>query len=201
VPWCSLQKNCTNGIIVILHSIGVFSCGVHFWPVELSFVGDTWFVIIYAFATLFLSMVENFAIDTEFTVSGNIGPGMVGALAGVVEVGFATLSSGTIVAPVVEILHLPVLLPLLRSESRNILLLFRIHEVLICWHGMNLWGLFVHLQPVVSEENFVGVFNGEPRLVFVWTFSGAAALNIWVNMKLAKESTLSLANLVRVSSV
>ncbi len=77
-------------------------------------------------------MVENFAIDTEFTISGNIGPGLVGALAVVVEVGFVTLSSGTIVAPVVEILHLPVLLPLLRSESRNILLLFRIHEVLIC---------------------------------------------------------------------
>jgi hypothetical protein len=52
----------------------------------LSFVHDTWFVIIYAFATLFLGMVENFAIDTEITISGSIGLGLIGVLAVVIEV-------------------------------------------------------------------------------------------------------------------
>jgi hypothetical protein len=52
-----------------LHGIGVISCGVHFWPKKLAFACDTWLVIVNVFAALFLSMVQDFAIDTEFTVS------------------------------------------------------------------------------------------------------------------------------------
>ncbi len=83
VPWCSLQKNRSNriGIAVLLHGIGVIICGVHFRPIELSFACDTWLVIVNAFAALFLSMVQNFAIDTEFTISRCIGFWLIGVLA------------------------------------------------------------------------------------------------------------------------
>ena len=65
------MKNRINsiGIAVLLHGIEVISCGVHFRPIELSFACDTGLVIINAFATLVLSMVQDFATDTEFTVS------------------------------------------------------------------------------------------------------------------------------------
>jgi hypothetical protein len=64
------MKNRINsiGIAVLLHGIGVISCGVPFRPIELSFACDPGLVIIHAFATLVLSMVQDFAIDTEFTV-------------------------------------------------------------------------------------------------------------------------------------
>ena len=60
------MKNQINGIgiAVLMHGIGVIICGVHFGPIELSFVHDAGFVILYAFSALFLRMVQNFAIDT-----------------------------------------------------------------------------------------------------------------------------------------
>jgi hypothetical protein len=77
------MKNQINsiGIAVLMHGIGVISCGVHFGPIELSFVCDTQFVIINAFAAFFLGMVQNFAIDTEFTIYGSIRFGRIGVLA------------------------------------------------------------------------------------------------------------------------
>jgi hypothetical protein len=68
------MKNQINGIgiAVLMRGIGVIICGVHFGPIELSFVCATWFVIVNAFVALFLHMVQNLAIDTEFTVPGSI---------------------------------------------------------------------------------------------------------------------------------
>jgi hypothetical protein len=159
--------NCT-GIAVLLHGIGVISCGVHFRPIELSFACDTWLVIVNAFAAFFLSVVHYFAIDSEFTICRGIGFGLVGVLTAIaVVIGSVALSSGAVFATVIEILlWSSVLLPLLWPESSDVLMIecdgFR-----IVYDGINLGWLFVHFQPVIHEVNFVGVFHHQPCLVLV----------------------------------
>jgi hypothetical protein len=62
----------------LLHGIGVIIDGVDFWPVHLSFACDTWFVVINSLTAFFLGVIHNFAVDTEFTISGSVGFGLVG---------------------------------------------------------------------------------------------------------------------------
>ncbi len=62
----------------MLHGIGVIIGGVHFWPVKLSLAGDTWFVVIDTLMALLLGVIHYFAVDTKFTISGSVGPGLVG---------------------------------------------------------------------------------------------------------------------------
>ena len=60
--------------------IGIIVCGlrilsvdiVNFRPVKLSFAINTRFFVINSLATFFLSVVQNFAVDAEFTVSGSV---------------------------------------------------------------------------------------------------------------------------------
>jgi hypothetical protein len=61
----------------LLHGIGVIIGGVHFWPVKLPLACDTWFIVIDSFMAFFLGVIHDFAVDTEFTVSGSIGFGLV----------------------------------------------------------------------------------------------------------------------------
>ena len=68
------MKNRTNFII------GITVCGlrvlgvnvINFGPIKLSFAVHTRFFIINSFAALFLCMVQNLAVDAEFTVSGSV---------------------------------------------------------------------------------------------------------------------------------
>jgi hypothetical protein len=67
-------KNRTNFII------GITVCGlsvvgvnvINFWPIKLSFAINTRFFVTNSFAALFLCMIENLAVDAEFTVSGSV---------------------------------------------------------------------------------------------------------------------------------
>jgi hypothetical protein len=97
------QIDCT-GIAVLLYSIGVIIGGVHFWPVELTLACDTWLVFINLFTAFFLSGIHYFAIDTELTVSGSVGFGLIGLVVVLtvvaVVVGPVVLTPWTIVAPV-----------------------------------------------------------------------------------------------------
>jgi hypothetical protein len=45
---------------------------INFGPIKLSFAVHTRFFIINSFAALFLCMVQNLAVDAEFTVSGSV---------------------------------------------------------------------------------------------------------------------------------
>ena len=68
------MKNRTN------FTIGITVCGlsvvgvnvINFGPIKLSFAVHTRFLIINSFAALFLCMVQNLAVDAEFTVSGSV---------------------------------------------------------------------------------------------------------------------------------
>jgi len=46
---------------------------IDFWPVKLSFAINTSFLIINSFSTFFLSVIENLAVNAEFTISGSVG--------------------------------------------------------------------------------------------------------------------------------
>jgi len=48
------------------------------------FVGDTGFIVINLLAAFLLGVIHNFAVDTEFTISCSICPGLVVVLAVVV---------------------------------------------------------------------------------------------------------------------
>jgi len=76
----------------------------------------------------FLSVIHYFAIDTEFTISGSIGFGMIGLVVVLpvvaVVIGPVVLTPGRIVAPVEVRLVSSVLLPLLRPESHDVLLIY-----------------------------------------------------------------------------
>ncbi len=89
------QFNCT-GIAVLLHGIGVIIGGVHIWPVKLPLACDTWLVVINLLMAFFLGVIHNFAVDTEFTVSGSIGFGLVGLVVAlpvaIVEIGPVVLT-------------------------------------------------------------------------------------------------------------
>jgi hypothetical protein len=65
-----------------------FTFGQYNWPL---FVAYGLFVL-NAFAAFFLSVVQYFAINTEFTISGGIGFWLIGIL-GIVETGPVALSS------------------------------------------------------------------------------------------------------------
>jgi len=112
----------------LLHCIGVIIGGVHFWPVELTLACDTWLVFINSFTAFFLSVIHYFAMDTEFTISGSIGFGLIGLVVVLpvvaVVIGPVVLTPGKIVAPVEVRLVSSVLLPLLRPESHDVLLIF-----------------------------------------------------------------------------
>ena len=45
---------------------------INFWPIKLSFAINTRFFVTNSFAALFLCMVQNLAVDAEFTVSGRV---------------------------------------------------------------------------------------------------------------------------------
>jgi hypothetical protein len=72
-------------------------------------------------------VIHYFKVDTKFTVSGSVGFGLVGLAVvlpvAVVVVRSVVLPSEAIIASVGVILKTPVLLPLLRSESRDVLLI------------------------------------------------------------------------------
>jgi hypothetical protein len=112
-------------------------------------------------------MVHHFAINTVFTVSGEIVLGLTVALVvvlAIVAVASVVLSARAIVAPVVVLLSW--LLTLLRFKCSHVL--FWLERVLqIVRHGVYGGKLLVHLHSVVCEENLVGFLNCEPRLVLV----------------------------------
>jgi len=60
-----LMKNCTNFIIGII----VCRCGIDLGPVKLSLVHDTGFIVSDSFVTLFLRMIQDLAVPTEFTIT------------------------------------------------------------------------------------------------------------------------------------
>jgi hypothetical protein len=66
------------------------------WPVELPLACDTWLVYIDSFTAFLLGVIHDFAINTEFTVSGSIGFGLVGLVVVLpvvaVVVGFVVLT-------------------------------------------------------------------------------------------------------------
>jgi hypothetical protein len=166
------QFNCI-GIAVLLHSIGVIIGRVHFWLVHLSFACDTWFVIIDSFTAFVLGVIHDFAVDTKFTISGSVGLGLVGRivalivlLVAVVVVGPLVLAPRVIVASVGIRLEASILWPLLRPESRDVLLVgFSVDGLLV--DGVNGGGLLVHLHSVIDEKNFVCIFHSQPGLILV----------------------------------
>ena len=78
----------------------------------MSFVVNTRLFVIDSFAAFFLSMIHHFAVNTVFTVSGEVVFGLAGVLVEVLAI--------VAVAPVVL---LPLLLSLLRFESSDVLFL------------------------------------------------------------------------------
>jgi hypothetical protein len=68
-------KNQINFIIgIIVCGLSILSVDVvDFRPVKLSFAINTRFLIINSFAAFFLSVVQNFAVDAEFTISRTVG--------------------------------------------------------------------------------------------------------------------------------
>jgi hypothetical protein len=114
-------------------------------------------------------MVHHFAVNTVFTISGEVVPGLAGVLVevlAIVAVASVILSARSIVATAPIVVLRPWLLSLLRFESSNVLfLLGRIFKFVR--HCMYCGELLVHLHPVIREENFVCFLHREPRLILV----------------------------------
>ncbi len=158
--------NCT-GIAVLLHGI---IGGVHFWPVKLFLACNTWFIFIDSLTAFLLGVIHYFAVDTKFTISGCIGLGLVGLvvvlLVAVAVDGPVVLSSGAIIASIGVRLKTPILLPLLPSESHDVLWI-GLPIVGLLVDGVD-WGwILVHFQPVIGEVNFVTVFYHQSGLILV----------------------------------
>ncbi len=109
-------------------------------------------------------MVHHFAVNTVFTISGEVASGLTRVLVEVlasVAVASVILSARSIVATAPIVVLWPWLLSLLRFESSNVLfLLSRIFKVV--HHRMHCGELLVHFQPVVGEENLVCFLHREP---------------------------------------
>jgi hypothetical protein len=165
------MKNRFNytGIAFLLHGIGVIIGGVHFWPVKLSLACDTWFVVIDSLTAFLLGVIHDFAVDTKFTISGSVGFGLVGLVVvlpvAVVVGGPVVLTPRAIVGSVGVRLESSIL-PLLRPESRDVLLV-GLPIVGLLVDGVNCGRLFVHFQLVIGEVNFVSIFYHQSGLILV----------------------------------
>jgi hypothetical protein len=92
----------------------------------LSFVVNTRLFVIDSFAAFFLSMIHHFAVNTVFTVSGEVVFGLAGVLAevlAIVAVAPVVLSARSVIAAAPIVVLLPLLLSLLRFESSDVLFL------------------------------------------------------------------------------
>jgi hypothetical protein len=172
------------GIIVCRLSIVSFDV-INFRPVNLSFSIDTRFFVFNSFVAFFLSVIQDFAVDTEFTVSGSVGTlvlhRFVVAVASVVALSPGLIS--VVVALLLLVEWLLLLLWPLQTESSHIRVCVSGIVTLIILHSVNIdsGGLsFVLLNSVLCEEHLIGIIDG--NLVWsLWesslrTFSGAAAL-------------------------
>jgi hypothetical protein len=130
----------------------------------LSFVVNTRLFVIDSFAAFFLSMIHHFAVNTVFTVSGEVVSGLAGVLVevlAIVAVAPVVLSARSIIAAASIVVLLPLLLSLLRFESSDVL--FLLSQVIgFLRHRVHGGELLVHFHPVVREENFVCFFHCEP---------------------------------------
>ncbi len=85
-------------------TIGITVCGlsilsvnvINFRPIKLSFAVYTGLVIINSFAAFFLCMVQNLAVDAEFTISGSVVALILRRSVVVAVAPVVALSSGTI---------------------------------------------------------------------------------------------------------
>jgi hypothetical protein len=68
------------------------------------FVGDRGFIVINSLAAFLLGVIQNFAIDTEFTISRSICPGLVVVLAVVVVVNNCCLCCCSFVVAFVSVI-------------------------------------------------------------------------------------------------
>jgi hypothetical protein len=91
----------------------------------LSFVVNTRLFVIDSFAAFFLSMIHHFAVNTVFTVSGEVVFGLAGVLVEVLAIAVApvVLSARSVIATAPIVVLLPLLLSLLRFESSDVLFL------------------------------------------------------------------------------
>ena len=109
-------------------------------------------------------MVHHFTVNTVFTISGEVVPGLTGVLVvvlSIVAVASVILSARSIVAAAPIVVLWPWLLSLLRFESSNVLfLLGRIFKFVR--HRVHCGELLVHLHPVIREENYVCFLHREP---------------------------------------
>jgi len=116
-------------------------------------------------------VVQNFAVDTKFTISGGVGPLVLRQpVVGVASV--VALSPGAISAVVIpRLLRTELLLLLLLwPESSHIGIRGCCIVILVILHSMDIDGgglAFILFNPMFSEEHLVGVIDGEPSLVFV----------------------------------
>jgi hypothetical protein len=130
----------------------------------LSFVVNTRLFVINSFAAFFLSMVHHFAVNTVFTISGEVVPGLTRVLLevlAIVAVASVILSARSIVATAPIVVLCPWLLSLLRFESSNVLFLLGRILKFVC-HCVHCGELLVHFHPVIHEENFVCFLHREP---------------------------------------
>ena len=166
------MKNRTN------FTIGITVCGlsilsvnvVDFGPIKLSFAIHAWFLIINSFAAFFLCVVEYFAVDTKFTISGGIVALILGRSVVVVVSSVIVLSSGRISPVAVLLLAELLLLWMLWPECSHIGIHVGCLRVLTVLDSMNCERrrlTFVLFNSVLREEGLVGLIHREPGLILV----------------------------------
>jgi hypothetical protein len=86
----------------------------------LYFVVNARLFVVNSFAAFFLSMVHDFAVNTVFTISGEVVPGLIGVLVevlAIVDVASVILSARSIVATAPIVVLRPLLLSLLSLKA------------------------------------------------------------------------------------
>ncbi len=80
------------GLSLVEFTFGQYNC-------PLLFVIDTGLVVFNSFSAIFLGVIQNFAKGTEFTISGNVGFGLIGLVVTLIVLPVAVVVVGPVVLP------------------------------------------------------------------------------------------------------